>query len=247
MQIMRKTFIQFLHRIGLYQPVRWLYTRCVSYSWRAYSFLTGRDRAIVQTYLTRHDVRKLHLGCGLNYLSGWLNTDLFPNEHRVHLNVTKRFPYPDNTFDFIYSEHMIEHLLFAAGRNMLSECFRVLKPNGVMRLVTPDFRFLLNLYLDPDKPLHRDYIEWNSDLFVKDEAPHNALSVINNYVRDWGHQYIYDVPILRKTLSAIGFRDIEERLLGESLHSDLQKLEHESRHPAGFLALESLVLEAKKV
>ena len=46
-------------------------------------------------------------------------------------------PYDDNSFDFIFSKSVIEHVVNAD--NFLSETFRVLKPEGVVVLLTPDW------------------------------------------------------------------------------------------------------------
>lgn len=141
---------------GLKRPARWLRDRVAPLT---EYFGSRRDRAIFDQYL-RHSEgpRKLHLGCGGNYLAGWLNTDYYRDDKRSRLDVTKRFPFPDGSFDFAFSEHMIEHISYTDARTMISECFRVLKPGGVLRLSTPDFRFLIRLYTQPDTGVHRNYV-----------------------------------------------------------------------------------------
>ena len=243
---MRRSIINLLKSVGVYNLVRWIYTRTRTSFWHLYGMLSNRNIRFLRHYQSKHGVHKLHLGCGLNYLDGWLNTDLKPDSKRIYLDISNKFSFPNNSFDYIYSEHVIEHMPYLSGKNMLSESFRALKPGGTLRLVTPDILFLIALYQDNKTKIHNDYIAWNSDLFIGNKAPHCALSVINNYVRDWGHQYIYDAPILRKTLAECGFEDIKELKLGKSSISELQNLEHASRHPDGFLALESLVIEATK-
>ena len=90
---------------------------------------------MINKYLQSHSVRKLQLAAGGNLLEGWLNTDAFMltsyfspiNKNLIYLDVTKPFPFEDNTFDYIYSEHLIEHLTYEQGLFMMQECFRVLK------------------------------------------------------------------------------------------------------------------------
>jgi SAM-dependent methyltransferase len=55
----------------------------------------------------------------------------------MRLDASKTFEIPSESFDFVYSEHMIEHVSFEDGRNMLEECNRILRPFGVIRIVTP--------------------------------------------------------------------------------------------------------------
>jgi predicted SAM-dependent methyltransferase len=243
---MRQSIINFLKSIGLDNPVRWLYTRTITVFWHLCGTLSNRNIRFLNNYKSKHKIHKLHLGCGLNYLDNWLNTDLKPDSKRIYLDISKKFSFPDNSFDYVYSEHVIEHMPYLSGKNMLEQSFRVLKSGGTLRLVTPDILFLIDLYQNDKTKINSAYIKWNSELFIQGKAPHCALSVINNYVRDWGHQYIYDVNVLRNALTECGFENIKELELGKSDISELQNLEHASRHPEGFLALESLVIEATK-
>ena len=47
-------------------------------------------------------------------------------------------------------------------------------------------------------------------------------------------------------MTKTGFTSITEEKLGESSHADLRGLEHATRMPEGFLALESMIIAAKK-
>lgn len=241
----RQKTIDLLKQTRLYKPLRFVVKKSVPAFWEPYGVLTNRTDRTLMKYLRENKVHKLHIGCGGNYLPGWFNTDLIPNARRTKLNATKRFPYHDNTFDYIFTEHMIEHVPYNLGRITLAECFRVLKPGGTLRIVTPDLKFLLGLYQN-DNEINRNYIKWSSELFFGERAPHNAAAVINNFYRDWGHQFIYDVPVMKDALTKSGFTDLMEEKIGQSNHADLLELEHDTRMPAGFLALESMIIEAKK-
>jgi len=243
---MKRAIIDLLKKLGLERQVYWLYVKLSAIFWNVLSFLTARNKRFADKYLSESQTRKLHLGCGSNYLKGWLNTDIYPNAHRIYLDITKKFTLPENSFDYVYTEHVIEHMPFLDGKNMIEQSFKTLKPGGSIRVVTPDIRFLIALYQNDQEQLHKDYIAWNSELFIKNKAPHCALSVLNNYVRDWGHVFIYDVPLISEMLKEAGFTNIRECKLCESSKPDLQDLENVSRHPEGFLALESLVVEADK-
>jgi predicted SAM-dependent methyltransferase len=198
-------------------------------------------------YLSNSEVKKLHLGCGRNLLEGWLNTDINPvNGSSYRLDSTHPFPLPDDAFHFVFSEHMIEHITFAQGQQMLSECFRVLRPGGVIRISTPDLSFLMDLYKEDRSDTHSAYIEWATKLIVPESPLASAAFVINNFVRAWGHRFIYNEQTLRFSLEQSGFSHIVRRQLSESEHYELRTLENESRLPPGFLQLETLTLEGIK-
>ncbi|MDX1948562.1 MAG: methyltransferase domain-containing protein [Pirellulaceae bacterium] len=204
------------------------------------------DRSLTRTYLRGPDPKLLHLGCGGNRLTGWLNSDLYPNSRSVlHLDATRQFPLPADQFDAVFSEHMIEHIPRAAGARMLAECQRVLKPGGRIRISTPDLAFLIDLYRPDKSDLQRRYIAWATERFIPD-APAGDVYVINNFVRDWGHQFIYDEPTLAAAMQAAGFEEISRCELNRSQHQSLANLENESRLPVGFLRLETLILEGVK-
>ena len=202
---------------------------------------------IVKRYLSSANPRKLHLGCGPHPLNGWLNTDLFCRHGVVYVDVTGRFPFPDEVFDYVYSEHTIEHLPYLGGLNMLLESFRVLKPRGKVRFATPDFAFLKGLHNSEKSDLQKAYLSWSLENWVKSgPVPHPEMFVINNFVRSWGHQFIYDEATLTDAIRQAGFTGIQRCALNASEDAALSSLENESRMPAGFLKLESLVLEAAK-
>lgn len=209
--------------------------------------IQGVDNRLIKKYLSTHDVRKIQLGSGSNHLEGWLNTNYYPKSNKVvHVDATRRFPFDDNTFDFVYSEHMIEHIPFDKGAILLAESYRVLKPGGSLRIVTPDFQFLIDLYNKNKTELQQEYIKTATKMFIKN-APYNAdIFVINNFFRDWGHQFIYDAETLKKSFSTAGFRNVAQYALNESPEPALANLAHEARYPPGFLKLESLIVQGTK-
>jgi predicted SAM-dependent methyltransferase len=139
---------------------------------------------------------------------------------------------------------MVEHLTFNQAQNMLKECYRVMKPGAVMRIATPDLRFLLGLYEDPEKPIHKAYME-NS---VKNLGmPPTPAYVISRFHTSWGHQIIYDRKTLTQALTEAGFKDITPCEMSESKHQALNDVErHFNFHPYEFIHLETMILEATK-
>jgi len=191
--------------------------------------------------------RGLHLGCGDHVLAGWINADLDPRgEDCLAFDAAKPFPFEDESLDVVFSEHMIEHMNFQDGMVMLRECWRVLKPGGRIRVTTPDLPFLIKIYTGPRSKLEEDYLVWAARRFVPQPPDEAAIFVFNNFVRAWGHLFIYDLATLSRSLSAAGFVAIEQFRLGESDHPHLRGIENIDRLPPGFLQLESCTLEGVK-
>jgi predicted SAM-dependent methyltransferase len=204
------------------------------------------DRQLINNYLQKNEIRKLHIGCGFNPIDGWLNSDYRPYPtDTLLLDATQTFPIADNQFDYIFSEHMIEHIKYAEGLSMLTECFRVLRNNGTVRVSTPNLPFLLDLYRSDKSEQQIEYIKWATDNFVPG-TDYDDIFVINNFVRDWGHQFIYDEKTLRSSLAKAGFVNITKCDLNLSEKEPFRNLENETRLPAGFLKMETLTLEGTK-
>jgi predicted SAM-dependent methyltransferase len=92
---------------------------------------------------------KVNIGCGHRFHKDWINLDALPVDPTVRrFACGEPLPFDSDSVDFVYSSHMIEHLRPQAGLEFLSECRRVLKPGGWIRLVTPDFENFLIEYLD---------------------------------------------------------------------------------------------------
>lgn len=88
----------------------------------------------IADYLAGNGPKALHLGCGMNQLQGWLNTDVEPDYGVTFLDVTQPFPIGDNSFDLIFAEHLIENFEPKKLKRILSDCLRILKPKGILRL-----------------------------------------------------------------------------------------------------------------
>lgn len=229
--------------------------RSLRRSLRRFNWLRSRrfgrvDQQIIRDYQSNHSSWKLHIGAGDNLLEGWLNTNYNSRSPRaIHLDATRPFPFPDNSFDYVFSEHMIEHISYTQGQVMLAECKRILKPGGRIRTSTPDFQYLLDLYLREHTEVQAAYTQFISN-YMNEREPGSApnlspIYVFNNNVRDWGHQFIYDEAALKEAHARIGFQSVIRCAINESPDPELQNREHEQRNPEGFVKLETITVEAE--
>jgi predicted SAM-dependent methyltransferase len=221
---------------------------CAMYDARFRSDRLRRTRQI-DAYLRRHSVRKLQLGTGSNPLESWLNTDVCDfkrSGHVVYLDAREPFPFPDCSFDFVFSEHMIEHLAYADGLRCLRECRRVLRPGGRIRVATPSLARLIGLYEQDLTDLQRRYMRWTLETWLDEARPCLPGFVLNNFFRAWDHQFIYDEETLQHALEAARFVDVEECFVGHSGAPELVGLEGHMRSAAEFNELETMVFEARR-
>jgi SAM-dependent methyltransferase len=85
-------------------------------------------------------LRRLHVGCGRNIKVGWINLDraAAPGVDVVaDLEGCRQhpLPFPDDHFDQVLAEHVIEHVHDALGA--MQELHRITKPGGTATLRVP--------------------------------------------------------------------------------------------------------------
>src|SRR5438093_607889 len=75
--------------------------------------------------------RLLNIGCGPNIRPEFVNLDYqWRPGIDVCWNLESGLPFPDASFDAIYSEHCLEHLPFDTAVRTLAECHRTLARGG---------------------------------------------------------------------------------------------------------------------
>lgn len=168
---------------------------------------------------------KLNLGCGSCVLDGWVNVDyalgarvmkipffralnrkvkLFNldwNEKIFLHDLTKTFPWPDSSIDIIYSSHTLEHFSKMDGRKFLKECRRVLRKNGIIRIVVPDLRHNVVEYIE-GRVYADDFVEKLGVLYGNSNK---ALKKRLAPFFEFPHKCMYDNLRLLEILNEIGF------------------------------------------
>lgn len=211
-------------------------------------------RAAVARYLRGARPHALQLGTGHNVLPGWLNTDVdvFRRGLVQYLDATRPFPLPARSFDFVYSEHQIEHVPLEAGERMLAECFRVLRPGGIVRIATPDLERIARLALAPLGTEEAYYVAYISRMLGLPSP--DPTRVVNAMFRAFGpddasgHQFIYSFDLLAERLRAAGFTEVRRCEVGESTHAPLRGIERhaDAVGDGRVVRYETLVVEATR-
>ena len=168
-------------------------------------------------YLNSAKSPRLQLGAGAMSLEGWLNIDINPQYADVlRLDAASPFPFRNGEFEYVLAERLIEQLEYEQARFMLSECFRVLKPGGRLRIATPDLQRFFALYSRSLTKAQNRYMDWVAHHFKHDAADLTPTLVVNNLFRNRGHRFVFDADTLSKALRDAGFRDLKPHSLGKS-------------------------------
>jgi predicted SAM-dependent methyltransferase len=93
-------------------------------------------------------MRMLNLGCGSRIHADWINVDSVASVPGiVRHDLRQGIPWPDGSVDVVYHSHILEHFTRSDAERFLRECHRVLKPNGLLRVVVPDLEAIARQYL----------------------------------------------------------------------------------------------------
>ena len=162
---------------------------------------------------------RLHLGCGDHRLEGWVNADLSRTfASGLLADGAKGLPFADRELAFIHCEDLLEHLDFESGIAMLGDCHRVLQEGGVLRILTPDLRALVEKVYREGDPRELAWCE-------RELAASGPCQAFNAHLRMKGeHRFVYDEQELTRVLRGIGF-DVAAVRWNESAHPELRYLD----------------------
>jgi predicted SAM-dependent methyltransferase len=211
---------------------------------------------------------KLHLGCGTHVVLGWVNVDGSWNARlaghpwlrrtvamlrwvpaaRLELpwgssvvchNITKPLPFAEGSVACIYSAHVLEHLYREDALALLHECYRVLEPRGILRIVVPDLHALVQKYIESrrrsdtgEKVLICAADQFNEDMRFRPASRTRGSLVYRLYtqVMDFHtHKWMYDTESLCHMLKEVGLQGATPMGLFESRIEDIRQIEQPDR------------------
>jgi SAM-dependent methyltransferase len=218
---------------------------------------------------------RVHLGCGLNTPEGWVNVDgswnarlarypvlrkLLGSLHiapRALTNIAwdrqllchdlrKVLPFADNSVEAIYASHLVEHLYHEEAKRLLQECFRVLKPAGVLRLVVPSLETIVAEYMGADSfagnedqvnfILRADRLNARLGLRRTTAPGGNLFMRVYKALTDFDvHKWMYDAESLIYYVQWAGFEDVKQMEFRQSRIGTIADIELPGRvlHGAG--------------
>jgi predicted SAM-dependent methyltransferase len=186
--------------------------------------------------------KKLNLGCGTKCIDDWINVDnsinarlsaipgmryllwktgliskqsferKFENKKIRFFDITRRFPYEDASIDHIYSSHTFEHLFHDKALDTSRECHRVLKPNGILRIVVPDLYDAITKYVEEYRRKISSYEAGKFDAIFH----HDINRLYHTDAKLFDHKYMYDYISLSQLMYRAGFRVIRKAKALES-------------------------------
>jgi len=184
-------------------------------------------------------IKKLNLGSGPTGINGWINFDwgVLPVLSKMPLvrsifvklgllsrnydavwptiklvDIRKDLPLENKSIDYIYCSHVLEHFEKFEVIKIVKECKRVLKKNGLIRIVLPDLQKLIKEYKNADE-FCREFYGYEKDV----------KSWSQMFIR--GHEWMYDTKSFVKLLDEIGFKNCKVVKIKTGEMPDIDKLD----------------------
>jgi predicted SAM-dependent methyltransferase len=168
---------------------------------------------------------KIQLGCGTNFLSGWIN-------HDADVDITKTLPWEDESTDFLFIEHCVEHVGIQEAYKFFKEAIRILKKGGVLRVAVPS---VVQIFKN------------QNDKYISFIQQHGwGKEGVEAITLQHGHQTWYTEEILEAVLGSLGFT-VTVQKTGQSNFSELRGIDnHHKVIGHEFNEIESIVVDAQK-
>ena len=133
-------------------------------------------------------VANINLGSGIKWVQdGWIAIDKChktTNDKRVLAidvlsgELLKHFR--NETVDSIYTSHTLEHFTLSETKNILNDCYKILKPKRIIRIVVPDLDICIEKYYK------KDYKWWKDNRINPKTDIMNQLEMTNYLMRSIG-------------------------------------------------------------
>ena len=192
-------------------------------------------------------------GCGLSNPESWHNFDasprlrienlpiinflmrssgkkLFPDNVKYG-DIIKGLPYSPGEVDNIYCSHVLEHLDRKSIKLALDNTFKILKPNGVFRLIVPDLSWRVDEYVrlrDKGQVDAADKL-MRSCLLGQEKQKKGIEARVRAMFGNAEHLWMYDENAMRELLMQAGFVNIRRCDFGDSADAVFSTVENRDR------------------
>ncbi|MBN8993274.1 MAG: methyltransferase domain-containing protein [Rhizobiales bacterium] len=208
-------------------------------------------------------------GCGHSAPEGWLSYDAsftlrverfsvmgqfvkrnaqrFP-DNVIFGDIVRGLPVPDGSADGVYASHVLEHLSRASMLVALQNTYRILRPNGIFRLIVPDLEARARRYiaeLEAALPDANDRLLRSSYLGVEAD-PKGLLGVASEMLGRNKHLWMWDFPAISAVLASTGFTAIRRCEIGDSGDPAFAAVEQRDRFFDGPTGIRELAVHCQR-
>ena len=191
----------------------------------------------------------IQYGSGMSAPEGWRHFDASPtlrferlpfigrlytkNNQRFPLNVeygdiVKGLPVAENSCKAVYCSHVLEHLSLEDCRVAIKNTYRILKSDGIFRLVLPDLEQAIESYIIDKSPnAASNFIK---DISLGKQRRNRGLTAfISEWFGNSQHLWMWDYRSLAHELKGVGFKEIRRAKFSDGSDPKFKEVEDEER------------------
>lgn len=145
----------------------------------------------------------------------------------IHHDLSYGIPIRTESVKYIFTSHFLEHITEETAKNLLNECFRVLKKGGLIRIIVPDFD-------EEIKELEEKIKSYRKNSDTKELQKYLTVPEHNS---EFGfHKRIYNFEELKSILEKSGFKKVARKKSRQGNFLELDNLDLK----------DGLIIEAEK-
>jgi len=206
----------------------------------SYTLIYSKNKRIINTFFLSKTIKDklkekkvlINLCSGNVLLDDYINIDI-DNSCDLKVNLNKQLlPLNDNCTDVLVCMSAINFFDYERASIIIDDIFRILKPEGIVRIGVQDLRLISRKYLDNDYDF---FFQINKD--YKQRFPGKKVAdKVNYFFNSYGHKYMWDFESLEYLFKKSGFENIENK---DYLESKIDKIEKIDNRPEMFFYLEA--------
>jgi predicted SAM-dependent methyltransferase len=162
---------------------------------------------------------------GLSSSRQWYSREEYVTKLKNHLFVHHELeygvPFSDQTIDFVYSSHVLEHFYRDEAERFLRDTHRAMRSGGRLRICVPDLELAIRLFNSGETEQALEFF------FASSQEGYYST-----------HRYLYDFILLKQLLERVGFKNVEKCSYRQGQVPDIELLDNRPE--------QTLYMEAEK-
>tara|TARA_B100000035_G_scaffold46322_1_gene35085 strand:- start:425 stop:1282 length:858 start_codon:yes stop_codon:yes gene_type:complete len=182
-------------------------------------------------------MKKINIGAGLSwYHTSWEILDNGPGSYKEKWKNRGKCwdtKLESSSYNVVFTSHMLEHIPHFRLEKTISEFNRILKKNGILRIVVPDLRKMVDAYVKNDIKFYKlsrhytNHLGIGGSFLSKLISPgKNTLAIsreMDEIFGGYAHIYHFDFEMLKILLTKWGFSKIKKSKFCQSVDKDMKK------------------------